>query len=298
MGQFQGVLPAVVTPFDEEGNFAPAAFERLLAHFYHVGAHGVYVCGQTGEGLLIPFEQRKAVAERAVRCSPPGKQVIVHVGAARTSEAVDLARHAERIGVHAVSSLPPAGSYSFAELKAYYSELAAASELPLLVYYFPEISGALQTTEQILELCEIPRVIGLKFTDFDLYRLSTIKQHGATIFNGRDEVLAAGLLMGADGGIGTFYNLAPELFLRVYTCAQTGDWAGARDAQFRVNELIRIGLQFPALSAVKLILKWTGLDCGRTLPPRRALTADEESELRRLLAASSFVDALAGDATA
>lgn len=297
MHHFYGILPAVVTPFDEEGNFSPDAFERLLAHIYSAGVHGIYVCGQTGEGLLIPPAQRKAVAERAVRCSPAGKQVIVHVGAARTSDAVDLARHAERIGAHAISSLPPAGSYSFAELKGYYSDLARASELPLLVYYFPEVSAALQTIDQILELCAIPRVIGLKFTDFDLYRLSIIKEQGATIFNGRDEVLAAGLLMGADGGIGTFYNVIPELFLQVYTCAQAGDWAGARAVQARINELIRIVLRFPVFGAVKAMLRWSGIDCGQVLLPRRSLTENEESELRKHLAASSFAELLAGRAT-
>ncbi len=288
MNHFYGILPAVVTPFDADGNFAATAFERLLARIYGAGVHGIYVCGQTGEGLLQPLAQRKAVAECAVRCSPADKQVIVHVGALRTSDAVELARHAARIGAHAISSLPPAGSYSFTELKSYYSELASASDLPLLVYYFPEISTALQTAEQILELCDIPRVIGLKFTDFDLYRLSTVKEHGATIFNGRDEVLAAGLLMGADGGIGTFYNLVPELFLQVFANAETGNWSGARSAQMRVNELIRLVLRFPVLGAVKTMLKWSGIDCGQPLSPRRCLTTTETAELRNLLAASSF----------
>ena len=115
MHYFHGIFPAVVTPFDAEGNFSPDAFERLLARIYKAGVHGVYICGQTGEGLLIPSAQRKAAVECAVRCSPVDKQVIVHVGAARTSDAIDLARHAEKIGAHAISSLPPAGNDSFAE---------------------------------------------------------------------------------------------------------------------------------------------------------------------------------------
>ena len=295
MENFYGILPAVVTPFDDGGNFMPGAFERLLECLYGAGVHGIYVCGQTGEGLLQPPSQRKAVAECAVRCSPAGKQVIVHVGAARTSDAVDLARHAAHIGAHAISSLPPAGGYSFTELKSYYTELAAASDLPLLVYYFPQVSTAIQTADQILELCAIPSVIGLKFTDFDLFRLATVKQHGAIVFSGRDEVLVPGLLMGADGGIGSFYNLVPELFLQVYTRARAGDWEGARSVQLRINELIRISLRFPVYAAIKAMLEWSGTDCGRVLPPRRSLTAAEKAELHGLLAASSFAGApLAG----
>ena len=292
MQPFSGILPAVVTTFDSTGSFTPDSFENLLTRLYSSGIHGIYVCGQTGEGLLQPPAQRKAVAACAVRVSPPGKQVIIHVGAPRTSDAIDLARHAAHIGAHAIISLPPAGGYSFAELKTYYTELAAATDLPLLVYYFPEVSTAIQTTDQILELCAIPRVIGLKFTDFDLFRMANVKRHGATIFNGRDEVLVAGLLMGADGGIGSFYNLIPELFLEVYAKSQSGDWEGARAVQLRINEIISLTLKFPVFAAIKLMLKWSGVDCGGVLSPRRSLTAAEETELRRLLAASSFAGTL------
>ena len=117
MARFQGVLPALVTPVNENGEFAPEVFERLLAHVYEAGSHGVYVCGQTGEGLLQPVAMRQQVAEVAVRCSPKGTLVVLHVGAARLPDAIQLARHAERMGASAVSSLPPAGDYTFAELR-------------------------------------------------------------------------------------------------------------------------------------------------------------------------------------
>jgi N-acetylneuraminate lyase len=278
-----GIVAAAVTPFDENENFAAAPFEALLERIYSAGAHGVYVCGQTGEGLLQAVEQRQRVAETAVRNSPAGKQVIIHVGAYRTADAVQLARHAGRIGATAVSSLPPIGPYSFAEIRQYYEAVAAASELPVLVYYFPEVCPGITSAEQILELCRIPNVVGLKFTDFDLYRLRNLKQSGAVIFNGRDEILAAGMLMGADGGIGTFYNLVPELFVEVYRRARAGEWDAAVAAQDRINALIRVTLRFPAFAAVKRQLQWSGIDCGRCLRPRRDLTEDEEAELRPLV---------------
>ena len=136
---FHGILPAVVTPLNDEGAFCQGTFEALLEALYATGIHGLYVCGQTGEGMMQPVAQRKRVVEAAARCSPPGKQVIVHVGASATAEAIDLARHAAGIGATAVSSLPPVGSYSFAEIRTYYEAVAAASDLPLLVYYFPDI---------------------------------------------------------------------------------------------------------------------------------------------------------------
>jgi N-acetylneuraminate lyase len=285
---FHGILPAVVTPFDENESFAPAAFERLLERLYGAGIHGLYVNGQTGEGLLQPVEQRKRVAEVALRSTPAGKSVIVHVGAHRTADALELARHAARIGAHAVASLPPLGPYSFAEIRAYYQALAEVSELPVLVYYFPAICPAIQGTQQVLELLEIPNVIGLKFTDFDLYKLSLIKKRDCVIFNGHDEVLIAGLLMGADGGIGSFYNLIPRLLVEAFGLARQNRWEEARQVQGQINELVEIGLRFPLIPAIKSILRWQGLDCGEALAPRRRLTDEESRRLKELLRASSF----------
>lgn len=285
--KLHGIIPAVVTPFDADEHFCPQAFEALLARLYAAGVHGVYVCGQTGEGLLQPLEQRKRVAEVAVKNSPAGKQVIIHTGAYRTADAVELTRHASRIGATAVSSLPP-GAYSFAEIREYYRALAACSDVPFLVYYFPELCPSINSADQILELTAIPNIAGLKFTDFDLYKLAAVKESGAVVFNGRDEVLVAGLLMGADGGIGSFYNLVPELFVRVFALCRDGRFLEGREVQRRINLLIRIVLRFPVFPAIKRMLKWSGLDCGACLAPRGQLTPDDEGKLEHALQAGGF----------
>ena len=292
MTHFHGIFPAVVTPFDAEGRLATAPFERLIERLDGHGVHGIYVCGSTGEGLVQTVAQRKLVAEIALKCVPAGKPVLVHVGAHRLEDAIDLAKHACRTGAAAISSLPPHGDYTFADIRQYYQLLAAASDLPMFVYYLPEVYPAVSTLSQVLELCEIRNVVGLKLTSVDLSMVAVLKRHGAVVFNGRDDLLVAGLLMGADGGIGSFYNLIPEHFLELYTLAKTGQWAEARAVQERINELISITLRFPAFPAIKAMLSWSGIDCGAFLPPRRHLTVSEEAELRTLLSHSRFASSL------
>jgi N-acetylneuraminate lyase len=248
------------------------------------------VSGNTGEGMAQPVGERETVIEAAVRNSPNDKLVVAHVGAHRTADAIRLAKFSAKAGVAAVSSLPPFGM-SFAETKTFYTTLAAATDCPVLVYFFPSYSGAIDSLDALRELTEIPNVAGIKFTGFDLYTLSLLKKSGAVVFNGHDEVLAAGLLMGADGGIGSFYNLVPELFVQVYEQAGNGDWEGAREVQGRINELIEITLRYPYLSAIKLMLKWSGIDCGACYEPRRRLSAEEEKSLAEALAVSSFAGA-------
>lgn len=285
---FSGVFPAVITPFTSGRQLAADAFERLLDRLYSAGCDGIYVCGQTGEGLLQSPELRRQVAEAAVRFSPAGKRVIIHVGASSTEDTVELARHAERAGAAAVSSLPPMGGYSFTDVRAHYQELAAATGLPVFVYYFPEVAPSIATLAHIFDLCSIPNIAGLKFTDFDLYKLSEIKRAGKTVFNGRDEVFAAGLLMGADGGIGSIYNLVPELFVELYSMARQGRWAEARSVQVRINELISILLRFPLIPAIKTLVTASGIDCGDCLPPRRMLTPEQRRDMQTALERSSF----------
>ncbi|HEY8561646.1 MAG TPA: dihydrodipicolinate synthase family protein [Pyrinomonadaceae bacterium] len=280
MENLKGIMPAVVTPFEADGTFKECAFENLLGRLYRTGVHGIYISGQTGEGLLQSPDQREAVMKSAVANSPRGKTVIAHVGAGSTAEAVRLARFAGKAGVHAISSLPPIGNYSFAEIKQYYEALAAASDLPLLIYYFPALAPAIVSADQIKELCRIPNVVGLKFTGHDFFMMSIVKESGATIFSGYDEVLVAGLLMGADGGIGTFYNLVPELFVEIYELSLEKKWDEARRRQKKVNSLIEAAVRYPVFPAIKKLLAWSGLDCGECLPPRRSLTADEETALR------------------
>jgi N-acetylneuraminate lyase len=285
-----GIVPAVVTPFDAEGKFKVRSFELLVERLYAAGVHGLYLCGSTGEGMLQTAAQRKQVAEAAMRCSPADKSVIVHVGANTTDEAIELARHAARIGAHAVSSLPPCvGVYSFAEIKLYYEQLAAACTIPLLIYFFPEVAPAIKTADQVLELAAIENVIGLKFTDYDLYTMLRLKERGATIFYGRDEMLSAGLLLGADGGIGSFYNVIPESFVRLWKLAREGRWDEMRALQARINEYITITLRYPLFPALKTILGWAGIECGHCLAPRtQSLSADQSARLRDELTTAGF----------
>lgn len=289
MKKLEGILPAIVTPIDHTGTFQVRAYEQLLAHVYAAGVHGIYVCGQTGEGLQQSTAQRKRIAEASVQLSPPDKIVMVHIGAMSTGEAVELAEHAATVGAHAISALPPIGNYSFAEIKAYYRALASASSLPLLIYYFPAFAPAINAVQQILELCEIPNIHGLKFTDADLFKMSEIKRQGATIFYGTDEMLTAGLVMGADGGIGSFYNVMPKQFVELYDLTRNNEWQQARAVQAIINEVIALGLRYSVHASVKAMLQHLGIDCGGCIAPRRNLTNEELIDLKQRFAQTQFL---------
>jgi N-acetylneuraminate lyase len=280
---FHGIYPALVTPLTSDGVLHVRSFEKLIERVYRAGVHGVYVCGSTGEGQSLPAADRRKVTEIALKNTPAGKQVIVHVGAWSFDEARSLAQHAASKGAAAVSSLRPAKT-SFAELIAYYRDLATASDAPFIAYHFPG-PGEELSYDQLVELTALPNVVGLKFTDYDLFTLSSLARDGRVVFNGRDEVLAAGLLLGAHGGIGSIYNLAPDEFVSLWEHAQAGRWSEARAVQDNINDLLRVLLRFPFHAALKQSLTWAGIDCGPVLRPRLELSAAQTGELKKALAA-------------
>ena len=284
---FSGIYPATISPRTRDGALNVPAFEKLIDRFYEAGVHGLYVCGNTGEGYVMSSADRKLAAEVALKCSKGRGKVIVHVGTPAESDAVDLAAHAASLGVDGVSSLPPyVQGYSFEDILAYYGSVAAAADgLPVFVYYIPAVTHREFSLPEVDRLLEVEGVVGLKFTNHNLYLMDGIlhSKHEPHVFNGHDEVLLAGLTMGAQAGIGGVYNLMPRQFVGIYDAVKARDPETGLKLQSEVNRLIRIGLSYGLLAVIRDVLKWQGIDCGDPVPPTRPLTEEASARLRREL---------------
>lgn len=271
-----GIFPAFLTPLDDSRRVVPAVAEALLVHLLSTGVDGVYAAGSTGEGMKLPPSERELLVETLARVLPQDKKLIVHVGASELKEAIRLAHHAAKHGAFAVSSLPPTGDA--AEVREYYSALARESELPLILYYFPQaVPTAFSDPQELIDICDLPNVLGVKFTGFNLYLLQRLAKRGKVVMNGYDEVLAAGMLMGAQGGIGSTYNVMPQVYLEIYRAAQRGDWEAARQWQSRANAVIDILLRYPFFPALRAVMAHRGFDCG-PLMSSDVFSSPEEKE--------------------
>jgi N-acetylneuraminate lyase len=283
---FTGLYPAFLTPRDQNLKFAPAVAEQLLHHLMQFNFAGTYIAGSTGEGLRMSVDQRKELLQTLMPVLPPGKKMIVHVGAADVHDSIALAEHAAKHGAHAISSLPP--DSDSAGVHDFYRELAQQSVLPLILYYFPKVAPrAFSDPQELIDICELPNVIGVKFTDFNFYLLQRLVKRGNLVFNGYDEALAAGLLMGAQGGIGSTYNLMPGVYEKIFQATQGGDWETARFWQSRSNAVLEILLRYPFFPALREAMRHLGFDCGPLLSgeslgsssEREALLSDLDREM-------------------
>lgn len=288
MSLFEGVYPAVLTPFDSSGAFNPRAYGGLIDHFFEVGVHGLYVCGVSGEGLMMSPEEREHVAEFAMAASKGRGKVLVHVGCGNTRNSKRLARHAAKIKADGVSCLAPyTDKYGIESLVRHYSRVAeAAHPLPMLVYYTPQVSPSLNTYVALERLLNLECVAGVKFTGTDAADFAFVMYERSaqqTVFSGVDEMFLAALLMGAHGAVGSMVNVVPELFVRIYGLAKEGKWLEANESQRHVMRFIRAVEGFPFLSALKCIVSWQGYECGEPREPQLSLTPEQRAELRRSL---------------
>ena len=141
--QITGILPALVSPVNEDGSIREAALRKLVRDLARTGISGFYLCGATGEGIAMAPERRMELVEIVKDEAPSGMKLINHIGAADLATVRRLARHSRQIGLDAISSVPPFFfSYDEKGVLDYYRAMAEASEgLPLLVYASP-LSGA------------------------------------------------------------------------------------------------------------------------------------------------------------
>ena len=281
--KFTGVMSALVSCIDENEAVNEQAMRKIMQWHLQAGLSGFYLTGGTGEGPVLQKKTRMEIAEIAKDEVKTGASLIAHVGAIDLTTAVELARHAGRIGLDAISSVPPFFfEYGEREIADYYKALSDASGLPILMYASP-LSGIEITWDMVDRLMDVPNMIGLKWTSynyFTMHRIKELRGGNINVINGPDECLLCGLAMGADGGIGATYNVMPKLFSQIYNSFRAGDIDAARAAQYKANKLIEILLKFGVVCGVKDILTMLGYDCGYQVYPQKRFTDEERTAFR------------------
>ncbi|GAB5374968.1 MAG: N-acetylneuraminate lyase [Acuticoccus sp.] len=283
MPNLAGLHAALPTPFTADGSaIAEDAFADLVRRNIAAGLDGLYVGGSTGESFLLSPQER-AHSYKVVAAAAAGDcTLIAHVGDINPAVAKELARAAADAGYHSVSAVPPFYfGYTFAELKAYYRDLAAETGLPFLIYNIPKLTGVTLTTAQIVELLELPHVAGVKNTASDYYALEQIRRAApdTILLNGFDETLLAGYAMGAHGGIGSTYNIQAEKIIGVRDAVRAGDMARAQTLQGEINGLIDALVAAGIFPAIKYILELQGVAAGPCRAPFQPLSAEARRAL-------------------
>lgn len=259
-GNLRGVMAALLTPFDRQQMLDTAGLRRLVRFNIEQGIDGLYVGGSTGEAFMQSLSERQQVLEIVAEEAKGKITLIAHVGCISTAESQQLAQAASGYGYDAVSAVTPFYyPFSFAEHCDHYRGIIdAAQGVPMVVYNIPALSGVNLTLDQINTLVTLPGVQALKQTSGDLFQMEQIRrtQPDLVLYNGYDEIFASGLVAGADGGIGSTYNIMGWRYKAIVQALNDGNLSRAQQLQSDCNQVIDLLIQTGVFRGLKMVLHY------------------------------------------
>lgn len=285
MTRFDGIIPALITPFDENDRIDEAVLRKLVELNIEKGVTGFYCCGSSAEAFLMSMEERKRAFEIVADQVAGRVSLICHVGNISSWSALELAEHAKETGADAISSIPPF-YYKFTEeeIKAYYRELMAHIDLPMIIYNFPDFSGVSLNSSNAADLFLEKQVMGIKHTSNDMFEIDKIKSlsENLTVFSGYDECWISALAMGADGAIGSTFNVMAEKAIVIQRLFREGNIEEARKIQSVVNKIIIALIEVGVFNGIKYLLQLQGIEAGVSRAPFVPLTDKQKDVLKEV----------------
>lgn len=290
---FKGVIPAVLSIFDKEENLDEESTRVFIRHLLSYDIGGLYLTGSTGETFLMDSGERMRQLEVVMEEVGDKVPVVVHVGAMSTRASIKLAQHAEKLGAAGISSVPPFYfKYNQNQIFQYYKDVAESTSLPMIVYNIP-LAG-MMTVDQIIRLSEIENVKGVKYTGTALYEVTQIREGckpGFLIYGGCDELGSSNIALGVDGIIGSFYNVIPDLYLKIWKAVKASDIPVATALQAKAVHVIMEGIRSGSMMAcMKVWLRGAGIPAGYARRPFSNFTEEEEQALLASLTAIDEAD--------
>lgn len=258
---FRGSYVALVTPF-RDGKLDLGALESLVEWHVAEGTDGLVPVGTTGETPTLSHDEHEEVVSAVVRAAAGRVKVVAGASSNNTTEAIRLARHAERVGADgALVVTPYYNKPTQAGLLAHFSAVHEATDIPIVIYNIPSRSVVDMTPATMGELAKLPRIAGVKDSTGDVVRVSAQRATCGTDFvqlSGED---ASALGFNAHGGVGCISvtaNVAPRLCAEFQHATLAGDWARALELQDRLLPLHQAIFTEPGLVGAKYALSLLG----------------------------------------
>ena len=283
----RGIIPAMVTPFDSQGEVSEDSLRKLVDYLMEGGVHGLFPVGSQGEFYALEKEEKKKIMEIVLDQVKGKVPVYAGTGAITTRETITLTKMAQDIGVDAASIITPFFiSPTQDELYEHYLAIAKSTSLPILLYNNPGRSGVNLSADLVVRLSKVDNIVGIKDSSGDMTLTAEYIRRtsdGFSVLAGRDTLIYGTLSYGGKGAIAATANVAPKLVVEIYEAYTRGDIEQAKKAQANLAPLrlaFSIG-SFPVV--IKDALELMGIKAGTTRAPIKSLNKDKQEMLRNTL---------------
>lgn len=294
----RGLVAAPFTPFDNKGNLNLKVVPKLAKLYVKNGVSGSFIAGTTGECASLTLDEKIALMEAWADCKSKKLALAFMLGGTNQRDMIKLAKASVKNKMDAVSIVSPYyfKAASVRELVDFCKPIAEAAEnLPFYYYHIPGMSGGNYSMQSFIELAdaEISNFMGIKFSHLnlmDFQQCKLYKKGKIKMLWGTDEALLSGLIAGADGAVGSTYNYASPLYIKLLNAYQKGDSKKARSLQDKSVAMVNILIKYGGINAGKAFMKIIGVDCGWCRPPLQALSKSNLKAMAKELHGIGFFD--------
>ena len=283
--QLYGIIPPLTTPFTAQGEVYEEGLRRLVEFQIEKGSHGLFICGTYGSGPLMTTAERKRVHEIVVEQAKGRINIVAHVGTASTAEAVELAQHAESVGIPYVASISPF-YYRHDEraVVAFFRALVQVVQVPVYVYNNPQASAVTVTAGLLRRLAGVG-VVGIKDSGFNYIDFThlVLGMSGYPDFRfivGTEGIALPAFMVGAKGCVAGLANAFPEIMVQLWDLFQAKKYEEAAALQLKVNRARQI-LHIPSSTnaACYAALQARGVDVGYPKAPVLPVEEDKAAAM-------------------
>ena len=288
----KGIIPPLVTALNHDETIDVQGLKRIVRHMLTGGVHGIFALGSAGEFAALSDDAKIKVMETVVEEVAGKAPVIAGTGDAGSKRALENTKIAQKIGVDAAVLVPP---YYFLvpgqeEIYNFYREIADAVDIPIVIYNNPALTKIMVGLETVVKLADHQKIVAIKdsssnFVHFQRLLFSLKGRGDFKIFQGDEDLIAASVLLGADGAVSALANLVPQLCVSLYQAAHRRDIEKALELQGKLTNFFGIyGEEGKTWTAgLKYALKLIGL-CGETVTrPFLPLNEMEKREVEKVV---------------
>jgi 1-pyrroline-4-hydroxy-2-carboxylate deaminase len=288
--KWEGVYPAVLTFFNEDGSLDLTTFEKNIRFQVSCGVNGIIIGGSLGESSTLNHSDRLTLLECAIKTVGDQADIILNIAEGSTENAITLAKKAEENGADGLMLLPPMMyKPTDDEVVRFFGDVAESTNLPILLYNNPVDYKILISIDMLSQLKKYPNIQAVKESTRDVSNVTRMKNAFGDRFKvlcGVDTIAVEELVMGADGWVAGLVDAFPKETVMIYQYVKEGKIEEARELFRWFLPLLELDIDAQLVQNIKLAAVYTGIGTEIVRPPRQILQGQRRKEVIDIIEAA------------
>ncbi len=285
--KWEGIFPALTTPFTNEDELDLDVFEKNLHAQLDAGVNGIILGGTLGEASVLTQREKEQLVKFAIEKTAGAIPVILNIAEGSTAAAIHQAKLAENWGAAGLMLLPPMRyKPDHRECVVFFNSIASKTELPIMLYNNPVDYKTEITIDMFEELAEMENIQAVKESTRDVTNVTRMRNRFEDRFKilcGVDTLAMEELLLGADGWVAGLVDAFPEETVRLYKLIKAGEIEDATLLYRWFMPLLELDIHPKLVQYIKLAQSRTGIGTENVRAPRLPLHGEERSRILEII---------------